>query len=118
MRIKFKSAISIVLALLMVVSVFAVITASAAQDGTIIASTITLEKGEKTANVEISLSNNPGIMGMTLSVTFDQTAVELTSVSDAGILGGSSHKPEHTSPYTLAWANDTATTNNTVNGTM
>ena len=72
----------------------------------------------KTVDVTISLSNNPGIVAMTLKVTYNTSALTLVNVKDAGVLGSSSHKPEYSSPYTLSWANDTATSNYTVNGTV
>ena len=72
----------------------------------------------KTVDVNVSLSNNPGMVAMTLNITYNTSALRLVSVKDAGVLGSSSHKPEYSSPYTLSWANDTATSNYTVNGTI
>ena len=72
----------------------------------------------KTVDVPITISGNPGVIGMTLSVSYDNSALELVGVKDAGILGNNSHKPEYTSPYTLSWANDTSVTNYTANGTI
>ena len=72
----------------------------------------------KTVDVPITISDNPGVIGVTLSVSYDNSALELVGVKDAGILGNNSHKPEYTSPYTLSWANDTSVTNYTANGTI
>ena len=71
-----------------------------------------------TVNVKIFLSNNPGIVSATINVTFDTSVLSLTKVTDGGFLGVQSHKPEYTSPYTLAWVNDTATKNFTSNGAI
>ena len=83
----------------------------------ITAENVTANPGD-TVDVKISLSNNPGIVSATIKVDYDSNVLTLTKVTDAGVLGTQSHKPEYTSPYTLAWANDTATTNYTVNGTI
>ena len=71
-----------------------------------------------TVKVNINLSNNPGIVSATIHVDFDSGVLSLTKVTDGGLLGVQSHKPEYTSPYTLAWVNDTATKNYTSNGTI
>ena len=70
----------------------------------------------KTVDVPISLINNPGIIGATLGVKYNDAALELVDVTDMGALGSSSHKPEYVSPYTLSWANDTSTENYTIDG--
>lgn len=69
-------------------------------------------------NININMSNNPGIVSATINVSFDSNALSLTKVKDGGLIGTTSHKPELTSPYTLAWVNDTATKNYTSNGTI
>ncbi|MBQ3526979.1 MAG: hypothetical protein IJA52_00275 [Clostridia bacterium] len=74
-------------------------------------------RGE-TVDVEIYLENNPGIVSMTLTVEYDTDALTLLSVTDAGVFGAQSHKPEMESPYTLVWCNDTATENFMVEGTI
>lgn len=83
-----------------------------------------LTVSEKTAiiglnvSVDIAIENNPGIVGMTLDVGYDSDALTLTEVKDGGILGTNTHKPELTSPYTLSWSNDTASSNITANGVI
>ena len=71
-----------------------------------------------TVDVTISLKNNPGIVGMNLDVSFDSSVLTLKKVTDGGILGTNTHKPELKSPYTLSWSNDTLTQNITANGTI
>lgn len=71
-----------------------------------------------TVEVSVKLENNPGIASMTLRVNYDTSAMKLLSVTDAGKLGTSVHSDNYTSPYTLCWANDTATENLTENGTV
>ena len=70
-----------------------------------------------TVAVNISIANNPGIVSMTLHVNFD-SRVELVSVQDTGLLPGKVHSTVMLNPYTLAWENDSATQNYTVNGTL
>ncbi len=72
----------------------------------------------ESAEVNISLKNNPGIVAMTLKMSFDTSLLTLKEVRDAGVLGATSHKPELQSPYTLVWVNDTATENFTANGNI
>ena len=67
--------------------------------------------------VNISIANNPGIVSMTLHVNFD-SRLELVSVQDTGLLPGKVHSTVMLNPYTLAWENDSATQNYTVNGTL
>ena len=69
-------------------------------------------------DVNISLKNNPGIVGMNLDIKYDTSVLKLVSVKDGGILGTNAHKPELVSPYTLSWSNDTSTTNFSSNGVI
>ena len=110
-----KRIIPIVLVLSIVLSVLLIPTAFASSEAQIIVSNVTADPGA-TVDVNITFANNPGIMGATLNVTYDDSALTLVSVKDGGILGTQSHKPELKSPYTLAWSDDTAVTNNTSNG--
>jgi len=71
-----------------------------------------------TVEIAVKLENNPGIASMTLKVSYDSSAMQLTSVTDAGKLGTSVHSDNYASPYTLCWVNDTAKENFTENGTV
>jgi len=104
----------IALAFTQIVPVFAL---NAETDPMIIVSDATGAPGG-TASVTIDLKNNPGIVSMTLYMSYNDEILTLTEVNDAGVLGSTSHKPELVDPYTLVWVNDTATTNYTVNGTI
>ena len=83
----------------------------------IIGSDVTGSVGE-TVDVTISLKDNPGLVSMTLTITYDSDKLELVSVTDSGILPGKTHKPELETPYTLVWANDTATENIMIEGAI
>jgi len=69
-------------------------------------------------SVNIVLSENPGVTSMLLSVDFDEDVLRLVNVTDAGLLGSAFHSNNYSSPYSLSWANDTATSNFTVNGSI
>ena len=66
--------------------------------------------------VTISLKNNPGITSMLLSVNYDESKLQLVKVEDCENLGSAFHSNVLSSPFTLSWANDTATSNYTYNG--
>ena len=71
----------------------------------------------KNIEVTISLSNNPGITSMLLTVVFGD-GLSLKEVNDSDVLGSTMHNPSLKSPYYLSWANDTATADYTSNGTI
>jgi hypothetical protein len=89
----------------------------AADTPMIVCSDVAGKVGE-TVDVTISLQDNPGMVSMTLTVTYDSDKLELTDVTDSDLLPGKTHKPELETPYTLAWANDTAKENITVEGVI
>jgi len=70
--------------------------------------------------VPIELVNNPGLVTMRLTVTFDDRYVTLSpgSVIDGGLLGNTYHSDHYNSPYTLFWDNSTAHENFMANGTI
>ncbi len=82
---------------------------------------VSTAKGKAGQNIDvtISLANNPGIISMMLSLSYDNSYLTLTDVKDAGVLGSAMHSDAYiTVPYTLSWANDTATSNFMVNGNI
>lgn len=109
--------LSTAITLLMLFFVMIPTVAFAVSNAVLSCETVTASPGD-TVDVRIRLNNNPGIVSATVKVNYDSNVMTLTKVTDAGVLGSQSHKPEYTSPYTLAWANDTATTNYTANGTI
>ena len=113
----FFKLISIVIAVVVIVSTFAVSIVNALEEGTIEISKPTGKVGE-TVDVTFAIKNNPGLVGMALNVTFDDSVLQLITVNDGGILGANAHKPELENPYTLSWSNDTMRTNITDNGTI
>ena len=108
---------ALLLAVCMSVSMLCIPTL-AAGNPTIKVSNATAQAGG-TAELTISLENNPGIIGMTLNVEYNSSALTLVEVTDAKVFGGTVHNPDKTRcPYILCWVNDTATTDYTINGTI
>ena len=110
--------LSFVLSLLIICSAISSITVFAESKPRIVVSQAEAKKAGDTVDITVSLENNPGIVSATMKVSFDSDALTLKNVKDGGVLGMQYHKPELTSPYTLVWANDTATRNFAVNDTI
>ena len=100
----------IILAALLTCFSFIFPVAATDNPSTLTVQSVTAQAG-KAVDVQIVMNNNPGIIGMTLDVDYNSSAMTLVQVIDGGILGMSTHKPELTSPYTLSWSNDTAAEN-------
>ena len=84
----------------------------------IAASDATAKAGEQ-VEVEISIVNNPGVASVALTVGYDSDVLTLVGVNDGGILGSAVHSDDFSAnPYTLSWANDTATENFTEDGVI
>ena len=108
----------ITVCIIIVIAICNIVVVAAASNDPFIFGEVVIAQPNDTVKVKIFLSNNPGIVSATIKVTFDANVLSLTKVTDEGLLGTQSHKPELTSPYTLAWVNDTATKNYTSNGTI
>ena len=68
--------------------------------------------------VQITAENNPGVVGMMLSVSYS-SALTLVKVEDGGLLGIAMHAENYShNPYQLTWANDTAIRNYTDDGVI
>lgn len=73
--------------------------------------------------VDVTLSNNPGITWGTIDIKFDNMAFKLVSVKDTNATltctyNGHSNFPITSDSYTLSWDDSLATTNNTTNGKL
>ncbi|MBR3954160.1 MAG: peptidoglycan DD-metalloendopeptidase family protein [Clostridia bacterium] len=73
----------------------------------------------ESVTVYIAIKNNPGIISLRNSISYDESALELTAVEDIGLLKGFT-APAATiaSPYTLRWADSLAAGNNIANGNV
>lgn len=115
MKTKIKKSVVLSILMILTMSFFTILTVNASDTGTLTVSNPKANIGE-TVDVDISIKNNPGLVGMTLDVDFDSSVMELVKVTDSGLLGTNYHKPELESPYTLSWSNDTMTSNIIKNG--
>ena len=84
--------------------------------------TVTVENGSgssgSTAQVPIVITNNCGMVSMSLTITYDESILTLVEVKDTGLIGGALHSDDLSSPYQLSWANDTADKDIQENGTV
>ena len=70
-----------------------------------------------TVEVYVSIANNPGVISLRNTISYDTSALELISVQDCGLLVGyTTPSATISSPYTLRWADSLATQNNISNG--
>ena len=75
-------------------------------------------KGEQ-VTLTLGIQNNPGIISLRFRIVYDETQLQLVSVSDEGLLNGYVQpSPTVSSPYILRWADSLATDNNTKNGAV
>ena len=69
-----------------------------------------------TVDITVSLANNPGIISLLLDVDYDDTAMTLVNVKDAGVFGNPLHADSLSiKPYVLFWSNGTAESDYTIN---
>ena len=70
-----------------------------------------------TVEVYVAIENNPGIISLRNTISYDTSALELIEVKDMGLLAGyTTPSATLTSPYTVRWADSLATANNMANG--
>lgn len=81
---------------------------------------VTGKLGE-TVTVDMTLQNNPGMIALWLSLSYDDTALRLTNIEDKGLFGSKNaffgkDKSEH--PYIMYWADSLATNNHNDSGVL
>ena len=81
-----KKVILLVLIILLLVPFVVSTNAFSSENAAISADCVDAVPGD-TVDVNISLSNNPGIVSATIKVYFDSSVLTLLNVSDAGVLG-------------------------------
>ncbi len=91
--------------------------ASAAGSGSIAMSSASGKQGD-TVTLSVSMLSNPGLVTMTIRVSYDTNVLQLTNVSNSGLLAGAQLNASYGSPYTISWVDGAATTNNTRTGTI
>ena len=68
--------------------------------------------------VQAVLSENPGIINLSLTVHYNENCLTLKKVEDAGILGKAYHADQLKAPYQLSWSSDPGTKDITATGTL
>ena len=103
-----------------VVPVEAIAAASAEDGANMQVSTVTANAGED-VDVVIELNNNPGIIAMGFTISYDTEALELVSAEDCNLFADASFTPggDVTAvPYRLIWNDGLTRDNYTENGAM
>lgn len=71
-----------------------------------------------TVTVPVTLTNNPGLITAKITLTFDDTRLQLVSAEDTGLLAGGVFGDTMVSPYALTWEKGDQTADNTENGIL
>ena len=73
--------------LLVSILTFVLLIPAHALDGTISVTSVTSARAGDTVTVTVSLQNNPGLLTAFFNISYDDTVLELQSVTDAGLFG-------------------------------
>ena len=111
-----KKIFTFLTAILLLVALFA-FPASAAGNGSLAMGSASGKQGD-TITLNVTMPSNPGLVTMTIRVTYDTSVLQLTNVSNPGLLVGAQLNTSYSSPYTISWVDGAATTNNTQTGTI
>lgn len=111
---KMKMLVAFLVSAIVIISIF-ILQTNAANNGNFSVPSVKENQG-KTVNLDVNIRNNPGLITMKFSVSWDD-GLELVSVSDNNLLKGwVQPSPQLDSPYILRWSDSLADTDNTSNG--
>ncbi len=111
-----KKIFSILIGIVFLTALFA-FCVSATENGALTLSSATAAPGES-VTLDVAMPANPGLVTMAIRVSYDTNVLELTNVTDTGLLNGTVLNPTYNSPYTISWIDGEATENNTKTGTI
>ena len=111
-----KKIFSVMLILMLLCALLAM-PVSAAGSGSLAMTSASGGRGE-TVTLSVNLNSNPGLVTMTIRVSYDTSVLKLTGVSNTGKLVGTQLNPTYGSPYTISWVDGAATSDNTATGTI
>lgn len=94
-----------------------IVPASAAGSGKIALSSANGKQGDN-VTLNVTMSNNPGLVTMSIRVEYDTNILQLIRVADTKLLVGSQLNTNYGSPYKITWADGSATVNNNKTGTI
>lgn len=72
----------------------------------------------ETFDVNVSVTENIGIIALRLMIEYDDSVLTLNSVTDSGIFGENVSYTDYSSPYLIVWESSTAEVNNTATGKL
>lgn len=89
--------------------------------GGVSAGTVTVHSHDALVQIPITLSQNPGMIAMTLKIQYDRDALSLVGVENGGVFPDTALTTSgtmNTYPFTLMWEDSLANCNNKQNGTL
>lgn len=105
------------LIVLVMLCAFVTVPTAAAGNGSLSMSSASGYRGD-TVTLSVYLNSNPGLVTMTIRVSYDTSALQLTNVSNSGLLVGAQLNTSYGSPYTISWVDGATTVNNMATGTI
>lgn len=108
-----KKILAVTLCTVLLLATLTVSTSAVAVPTITVGSSSALAEG--LCSVNISISNNPGVIGARLAVIYDSSALTLKASGDSGLLKDRTETP---TPDILYWEDAFATVNNTANGVI
>ena len=113
-----KRIVLYVLTLVMILSCVTV-GASAAADGGVLSVDTTQASVGSTVEVDLNITQNPGIVSIYLDMSYDTTRLELVEIKETGFVGEPNHNTDLTQvPYAITWDGGTLPSNVTATGTL
>ncbi|MBO5318029.1 MAG: hypothetical protein J6A74_06260 [Oscillospiraceae bacterium] len=110
-----KKTVTLLILIILLVTAVA-LPVQAAGNGSVAMGSASGKQGE-TVTLKVTMPKNPGLVTMAIKVSFDTNVLQLTKVTDAGLLKGTALNSSYGSPYKITWA-DTVAANNTKTGTI
>lgn len=120
LKMKRKSLIFLSLIVALITVLLMQTAAFASNEATISVADVSAENGEL-VNVDVTISNNPGIVGLRVFVEYDTSKLQLQSVTDGNVFaaGLSTFNDDlSVSKYTMLWIDGTSSTNYSNDGVL
>lgn len=111
-----KKIIAFIISAILILSM-CIFPASAAGNGKIVMSSASAKQGDS-VKLNVTMPSNPGLVTMSIKVTYDTNVLQLTNVTDSKLLVGSQLNSNYTSPYKITWVDGSTTTDNKQTGTI
>ena len=109
-----KKILSVLIAVVLLGAVFAFAVASAGV-GSLTMTSASGKQGD-TVTLDVAMPTNPGLVTMSIQVSYDMDVLELTEVTDTGLLVGTTLNKKYKSPYQISWIDGETTEDSTATG--